>query len=311
MTSPSPPAPPPETDLSPEQLRARALALLPSPAARALEKEEQLGPVLHALFEASAQARTRFEVTDDDFLEALLRQVTPAGDALGTLRSIHAADVVLALGCAAGHPVALAEFDQRFGAEMSAALRRLDPSPSFVDEALQAVRERLFLRRERSGPKIASYAGTGPLAGWVRAVTLRAAINLRRGASAEVPLDERLATGLRTDSAGPELQLIKSQYREAFQRAFRAALDTLTDQELNILRLHFVGGATQEQLGKLYNVHRITMARWLTHARTRLLLATQRELQSLLKVEAEELNDILELVRSQLAITLTRALQGS
>jgi hypothetical protein len=113
MTSPSPPAPPPETDLSPEQLRARALALLPPPAARALEKEEQLGPVLHARLEASAQARTRFEVTDDDFLEALLRQVPPAGDALGTLRSIHAADLVLALGCAAGHPVALAEFDQR------------------------------------------------------------------------------------------------------------------------------------------------------------------------------------------------------
>ena len=78
MSSPSPPPPPPETDLSPEQLRARALALLPAPAARVLEKEEQLGPVLHALFETSTQGRTRFEVSDDDFLEALKRVHMPA-----------------------------------------------------------------------------------------------------------------------------------------------------------------------------------------------------------------------------------------
>ncbi|MDY7228029.1 sigma-70 family RNA polymerase sigma factor [Hyalangium rubrum] len=306
MSSPSHP----DSALSAARLRSRALALLPAGTARALEPEEELGPVLHALFEASAQVRARFEISEDDFLQALLRQVSGAGEGVATLRSLHAEDLALAMGCAAGHPVALAEFDQRFGADMSAALRRLDPSPGFIDEAMQAVRERLFLRRERSSPKIASYSGTGPLGGWVRAVTLRAAINLRRGATAEVPLDERLAKGLGTDSAGPELQLIKSQYREAFQQAFRTALDTLTDQELNLLRLHFVGGASQEQLGKLYTVHRVTIARWLTQARERLLLATQRELRSLLKVEPEELEDILELVRSQLAITLTRALRG-
>lgn len=82
----------------------------------------------------------------------------------------------------------------------------------------------------------------------------------------------------------------------------------VTDQELNILRLHFVSGTSQEKLGELYNVHRVTMARWLTHARERLLLATQRELQARLKVDAEELHDILALLRSQLAISLTRAL---
>lgn len=293
---------------SPSQLHTRALELLPSRAARALETDATLGSLLHALLEASAHARIRFAVSDDDFLRALLRHVPADGGSLGTLRTVQAEDLALALGCAAGHPVALAEFDQRFGAELRGALQRVEPSPAFVDEALQAVRERLFLRRDRSEPKIASYLGTGPLGGWARAVTLRVAINLRRGATVEVPLDERLAQGLKTDASGPELQLIKSQYREAFQQSFRSALGALTDQELNLLRLHFVGGTSQEKLGELYNVHRVTMARWLAHARERLLLATQRELQKRLKVEAEELHDILELVRSQLAITLTRAL---
>ncbi|WNG37226.1 sigma-70 family RNA polymerase sigma factor [Archangium violaceum] len=296
------------SSLTPFQLHARALELLPPRSARSLETDALLGTQLHALFEASAHPRARFEVTDDDFLRALLRHVPADGGSLGALRTVHAEDLALTLGCAAGHPVALAEFDQRFGAELKATLQRVDPSPGFVDEALQAVRERLFLRRERSEPKIASYLGTGPLGGWVRAVALRVAINLRRSANVEVPLDERLAQGLKADTSGPELQMIKSQYREAFQQSFRAALGALSDQELNILRLHFVSGTSQEKLGELYNVHRVTMARWLTHARERLLLATQRELQARLKVDDEELHDILELVRSQLAISLTRAL---
>jgi RNA polymerase sigma-70 factor (ECF subfamily) len=289
-------------------LHARALELLPAPAARALEADARLGPLLHTHFEASGEARARFGVPDDDFLRALLRQVPQAGEDLEALRAVHAADLALALGCAAGSPLALAEFDRRFNTELTAALRRVDPSPAFIDEALQAVRERLFLRRERSGSKISTYAGTGPLAGWVRAVALRVALNLRRGAAPEVPLNERLAEGISADAPGPELHLLKSQYREAFQQSFRAALGTLTDQELNVLRLHFVSGLSLDRLGEMYQVHRATIARWVARARERLLLSTQRELQSRLSVGEDELHRILELVRSQLAITLTRAL---
>jgi RNA polymerase sigma-70 factor (ECF subfamily) len=294
--------------LAPEVLHARALALLPAQAASALEARVELGPLLHAHFEASAQPRATFAVPDDDFLRALLRLVPPGGEDLGPLKAAHAAELALALGCASGHPAALAEFDQRFSAELRAALQRVDPSPGFVDEALQAVRERLFLRRDRSAPKISTYAGTGALSGWVRAVALRVAINLRRGSAPDVPLDERLAAGLSASGPGPELHLIKSQYREAFQQAFRAALGTLTDQELNVLRLHFVSGLSLDKLAEMYQVHRATIARWVARARERLMLSTHRELQSRLNVEADELHRILELVRSQLAITLTRAL---
>ncbi|WP_075009008.1 sigma-70 family RNA polymerase sigma factor [Stigmatella aurantiaca] len=299
---------PPERCLSPEKLHARALELLPERAARALASEPRLGAQLHAHFEASARSRAAFDVPDEDFLRALVRHIPPEGGELGTLRAVHAEELALALGCAAGHPVALAEFDQRFGASLKAALKRLDPSPAFIDEALQAVRERLFLRQERSAPKIATYAGTGSLSAWARTVALRVALNLRLRAAPEVPMDERLAAGLSVQEPGPELSLLKSQYREAFQQSFRAALGTLTEQETTVLRLHFVSGLSLDRLGEMYQVHRATIARWVARAREQLLQSTQRELQTRLTVDAHELQQILELVRSQLAITLTRAL---
>ncbi|SET86690.1 sigma-70 family RNA polymerase sigma factor [Stigmatella erecta] len=299
---------PPEQCLSPEKLHAKALGLLPKQAARALAANPRFGAQLHAHFEASARARATFEVPEEDFLRALVRHVPPAGEDLAALQAVHAEELALALGCAVGHPVALAEFDQRFGASLRAALKRVDPSPAFLDEALQAVRERLFLRQERSAPKIATYAGTGSLSAWVRTVALRVALNLRLRATPEVPMDERLASGLSAQEPGPELALLKSQYREAFQQSFRAALGTLSAQETNVLRLHFVSGLSLDRLGEMYQVHRATIARWVARAREQLLHATQRELQARLTVDAHELHQILELVRSQLAITLTRAL---
>jgi RNA polymerase sigma-70 factor (ECF subfamily) len=299
----------PEQRPSPEQLHARALGLLPEQAALALESDPRLGAQLHAHFEASARSRSTFEVPDEDFLRALVRHVPAGGEDLKALQAVHAEDLALALGCAEGHPVALAEFDQRFSASLRAALRRLDPSPGFIDEALQAVRERLFLPQERSAPKITLYAGTGPLSAWVRTVALRVAINLRHSAAPETPMDERLAAGLSAQGPGPELALLKSQYREAFQQSFRAALGTLTDQESTILRLHFVSGLSLDRLGEMYQVHRATIARWVARAREQLMKSTQSELQARLTVDANELHQILELVRSQLAITLTRALR--
>ena len=292
---------------TPESLRDAALDLLPEAVAHRLRDSAELGPMLKELFDASAAMRAAHGVKDEELLSALLRPVSSSGSP-EVLRTLHAADLALALGCAAGRPSALAEFDRRFTRELTASLRRVDPSPDFVDEALQRLRERLLLRGEEGAPRISTYEGTGPLSGWLRAVALRVAFNLRRGDTPQVPLDERLASGLELDAPGPELSLLKHQYRQAFQEAFRASLACLSDQELNVLRLHYVGGVSLERLGETYAVHRATVARWLSSARERLLQGTRRELQARLNVSPDEFQHIMDLVRSQLALTLSRAL---
>ncbi|AKJ05410.1 RNA polymerase sigma-70 factor (ECF subfamily) [Archangium gephyra] len=307
MVPPPPPGPADSPAPEPEALRAAALALLPEPVAHRWRDDAGLGPLLKELFEASATERAAHGVTDEAWLNAVLRPLSKGGE-LEALRTPHAGDLALAVGCAAGRPSALSEFDRRFTRELTSSLRRVDPSPDFVDEALQALRERLLLPGEEGPPRIATYEGTGPLSGWVRAVALRLALNLRRGDTPKVPLDERLASGLELDAPGPELSLLKHQYRQAFQEAFRAALAGLSDQELNVLRLHYVSGVSLERLGETYGVHRATVARWLASARERLLQGTRRELQARLNVGADEFQQIIELVRSQLALTLSRAL---
>jgi RNA polymerase sigma-70 factor (ECF subfamily) len=308
--------------------------LLPEAIAGRLRGCAELGPLLKSVFEASAAPRAAYGISDEKLLRAVLRPLMTSdaagasdvgaardeddagaargsSDDLGPLRGLHAEDLGLALACAAGHRAALAELDRRFTPEIASALRRVDPSPAFVDEALQAVRERLLLRSERGEPRIASYSGTGPLGGWLRAVAVRVALNLRRGGLPQVPLDEKLADGLSLDAPGPELSLIARQYREAFQEAFRAALAELSDKEVNVLRLHYVAGISLDQLGETYGVHRATIARWLASSKEQLLLGTQRELQARLRVSADEFRQIIDMVRSQLVLTLTRALGGA
>lgn len=306
MASPPPPhsASPPK----PEALHTAALALLPEATAAQLREKPGLGQLLAGHFAASEKERAAYGVTDAALLQALLRIVPPSGE-LGALGAVRAAELTLALGCAEGHPGALAEFDRRFTPEVLQALRRLDPTSSFVDEALQVVRERLFLGSAQEPPKIASYAGTGPLAGWVCAVAVRVGLNLRRGGVPQVPLDERLAEGLALEAPGPELALLVSQSREAFQLAFRDALRSLKDQELNMLRLHYAGGLTLERLAEMYEVHRATVARWLARAREHVFEQTKLGLKARLQVDSGEFERVLSLVRSQLELTLSRALR--
>jgi RNA polymerase sigma-70 factor, ECF subfamily len=293
---------------SPEALHAAALALLPSAVATRLREERALGRLLAGHLAASARERAAYGVTDAALVRALVRTIPPGGE-LGALEAVCAADLALALGCAEGHPGALAEFDRRFTPEVLQALRRVEPTPSFADEALQAVRERLFLASAQGPPKIASYMGTGPLAGWVRAVAVRVGLNLRRGGAPQVPLDERVAAGLALEAPGPEFSLLVQQSREAFEQSFREALRGLEDRELNVLRLHYAGGLTLERLAELYGVHRATVARWLAHARAQVFEQTKQGLKERLRVDSGEFERVLELVRSQLELSLSKALR--
>src|SRR5579884_2648611 len=116
----------------------------------------------------------------------------------------RAADLYLACACAHGVPAALAAFERKHTASMARVVASVDPSPAFVQEALQTVRERLLVPRGAEPGRMAEYAGRASLESWLRAVAVRSAISQRRPKRNRVhaPLaadaDERLARG------GPE-----------------------------------------------------------------------------------------------------------
>ncbi len=225
--------------------------------------------------------------------------------ALDVVDSPHVADAALAFACAEQSPSALSEFERRYGREFAGALSRLSLNRAEIDEVAQIVRERLFVARPGSPPKILDYAGHGALAAWLRAVIVRAGIDLRRSRNKDPdrpgdvdPLLE--LTGAAT--ADPELESLRARYQQPFREAFRDALRALPQDERNALRLNVAEGLNIAQIGQIYGVHRATVARWIASAREGIASNTRRLLAERLKLPALEIESLVRLCQSRLDV---------
>jgi len=218
------------------------------------------------------------------------------------LERLRIADLYLACACSRGDPSALAYFERTILPAATDPVARTRPSAHFAQELRQTVRTRLLLAEPGGVPKISGYAGRAPLVHWVRAVAARAAINLERGAGDHAGEDDLERVPLAAPD--PELQALRSRYREPFQAAFRAALAELTNDERTLLRLHFVEGLSHAQVARLRQVHQTTVSRHLSAARTGLLARIRAYLTEQLRVSPQELDSIVRYVRSELDVSM-------
>jgi RNA polymerase sigma-70 factor (ECF subfamily) len=217
------------------------------------------------------------------------------------LAALHADDLYLACACADGVEAAVAEFDRRYLTKLHGSVARLSTEPAFVDELRQILRNKLLVAIS-GPPKIGDYSGRGKLEAWVRAAAVRTALDLLERDARHAPLD----TGRqrRLGSPDPELDYIKARYRGEFERAFQAALATLTVEQRNVMRLHYLDGLSLQQIGKLQKVHTSTISRWLSTTREELFAATRRALCERLQLETQELESLMGLVQSRVEISL-------
>ena len=74
------------------------------------------------------------------------------------------------------------------------------------------------------------------------------------------------------------------------------------------MRLHFLGGVTLEQLAQMYSVHRATVVRWLAAARETVFGATREHVAETIGAPAEELDEMFELVKSRVELSVERLL---
>jgi RNA polymerase sigma-70 factor (ECF subfamily) len=159
---------------------------------------------------------------------------------------------------------------------------------------------------DRRPPAIASYAGRGSLAGWLRMIAVRIALDQRRADNPEVLDDEILAWPDSRDD--PELATIRQRYGDAFKAAFVRAMESLTPRERNVLRQQVVFRMTLDQIAKLHRVHRSAVARWLADARQRLLSVTRDALGDRIGANRAQVESILTLLHSQLDVSIERLL---
>jgi RNA polymerase sigma-70 factor (ECF subfamily) len=138
----------------------------------------------------------------------------------------------------------------------------------------------------------------------VRIVAVRAALRLANRRKERRPEMPPFAA-----AADPELDYLKLRYRSQFEEAFRSALAALSTRERLMLKLHSVDGLSIDKIAAAYHLHRSNVARRLASIRRLLRDQTVAEIQQRLGVSPREVESLLALVRSQIWVSVRRALQ--
>jgi len=268
-----------------------------------------LDELLRAVLQQARAAWPTLVLPDRQFIEYLAERTPPSGNPLQWLRTVQAADLYLCCECAAGNPEALAIFETKLLPQVVQAIASINSEGSFVAEVQQQVRRKLLVTEE-SPPRIAEYAGFGPLVHWLRAVAVRTALNLRRSQGRQdIPVADESLLNLPQNAGDLELDYLKTRYRKDFTQAFGESLSLLSSEERNVLRLHFVEGLTLTQIGAAYQADKSTISRWITKARKSLLEHTREGLSKKFRLDSRELDSLMYLVQSQLDVSISALLR--
>jgi RNA polymerase sigma-70 factor, ECF subfamily len=223
------------------------------------------------------------------------------------LGAILVADHYVAFACAAGDPTAIAACDAILVREAGFAAEGTRMHPSVRDEAIQIIREQLFVARPDKPPAIGGYSGRGPLRAWMRVSISRELVRIAKAQQKSAPLEEKLIADP-VFIEDPVLEELKLKYREQLAAAFREALAQLPARERTLLRYQVIDGLTIDDIGAIFKVHRATAARWIAKIRDDIVERTRATLAQALGVDTEEAASIVRLVQSQLDVSVIKHL---
>ncbi len=216
-----------------------------------------------------------------------------------------AADLYLCCACCAGDHEALCAFEREGLAVATVAIARFERGSDFLHEALQELWEKLLMG---DSPKVRQYTGSGPLKAWIRVAATRVALDRCRAhgvfAARHVELSERLTA----PGSGLENSLMKAKYGRAFEQALAEAVSSLSAQQRNVLRMHVAGRCNIDEIGRAYNVHRATAARWIERSRAHIYQVVRRALSARrYKLTDSEFKSLAHVLQSELDLHLTRS----
>jgi RNA polymerase sigma-70 factor (ECF subfamily) len=224
----------------------------------------------------------------------------------------HGCELFLACACGARDPRGIVALERDYLPLTRGSLARFSASSDFVDEVLQELRAKLLLGAE---PRIVRYGARGPLLSWIRVAASRVAIDLLRSTPAEErdqPDGETSADPITDVDLGPEVQLLRSVYREAFRDALASTLGALSAQDRNLLRRHLLDRLTLQEIAAPYGVHPATIARRLVSLREDIA----RTVRETLAVQHQEeggstsLESLARAIRSEIDLSLSPLLSG-
>src|SRR5262245_62080250 len=165
-------------------------------------------------------------------------------------------DLFLVAACLAGEAAAVGAIDRELLSQVPDMVAVVDPSYGFGSEVAQMLRERLLCPPL---DRLRQYGGSGPLGAWIRVAARRIAVDIKRREGASIGHAAQLPAAVA--SHYPELELVRRRYQEPIEAALRAALANLPSRDRMVLRLYLLRRENIESIGRIYGVHRATVAR--------------------------------------------------
>lgn len=216
-------------------------------------------------------------------------------------------DFFWALACSLRNTEALAALEGQIMPLLPSYLRPLRLSGDALDDFLQEFRIQLLYS---TSPLIAKFSGKGPLRPWIRTTATRSAIRFltASGRGAHVREGEEVIAKLADPAQGDAVSSILQAHKADLKAAFEEAIETLTDQERVILRMYVLDGVNIDGIGKLYGVHRATVARWIVAIRSKLLSRVHNQLGARLRVSAAEADSLLRQFSGDIRVSVSRVL---
>lgn len=275
---------------------ARALVALLGPVA--VEHE----PAITAGF---ATARERWPEADPDeaFATYVVERARAQPDLATALPRLRVDDLVLAWWASSGGSPAIAAFEAAHASAIERLLRRFHRLDA--DELRQLLRVKLFAG---DAPRILDYSGFGFLENWFKIIAARTFLDVARAKGRERidDIDEAILRDVEAPGADPRDAAARAQLVAAVKAALEAAIAALPARDRTFLRHVMVDGLTLEQIATTYQIHRVTVARALGSARQRLHDATRALVLDKLGIAADGLASMLQLIDSQIHLSLQR-----
>lgn len=255
-------------------------------------------------YDGAVAAWPGVEVTGAAFVgrlaEALREHEGAVEDALARLSVV---DLYLCAGCLEGDPRALGHLELLLS-RAKGYISRIDSSPRFVDDVLQAVRVRLLVGTTQGPARLTTYSGRGPLARWVAVTAQNVALNLRHDQAASPSRQDDVLTSFVSLARDPEADLINAEHKAEVERALREAIAAFSVRERTLLRLSLIEGLTLDRVATIYKVNASTVSRWLARIRATVLERTEAHLRQALRMDVSQIGAMIGLVQSRVDVSL-------
>lgn len=295
---------------APSELGAAFLAALEPSSRASFEQLEGLSARIESMIASGEDAVEGVVVDPRRFAVYLAQRTGLEGDSEPeeVLDQLRVGDLYLACACAEGQSSALSLFDRRFRGDLDLAAARGGTVASGRDEFRQRVREKLFVSVGGEEPRIVAYTGRGALRSWVRVTSVRMVLDLarRREDPAEGASGPEIFDALPQAGPDPELDYIRRIHGAQLPEAMKAAFESLTARQRNLLRQRYLHGLSTDHLAKLYAVHRATAFRWVEGARSELLQRTRDVMKERLELSGDALDSLMGDLQSRLQVSVRR-----